>query len=517
VAFSVGELIGYLRIDGAAQADKQILKVQESLDLTAGAAQKTGASVEGTEAALKGAGRAAGTLAASSGKLRAAQLSQVAAQERYNDLLAKGDASTRQLASSEASLIRANERVAASQPKLRPLGTDSAAAADGVGKLREGLIGTVETLAKLGIAVGAFELLRKGIEIGKAGPELTTALNGVQAAAHASDEEMTKARAAAIGLGKDLTVPKATAVDAAEAIQDLVKAGVSLDRAMVAAKPAMLLAAAAQVDLADAARVTGDVMDDFQLKADKATHVANVMAAGANAAGGGLMDLFTALKYVGPVARTLGIDVDTTTAALTELAKSGIQGSMAGTSLRAMLVGLTGTTKMNKAAMADLGLAVWDTQGKFKGLPVLFDQLHAAQERLDPKTFANLVYKAFGQRALPAVAQFAHEGGAGFDEFYKKMEAGDVQAFADKMNRGLSAGGAQLKKEITSWAIDLYTKLGPAVSDAVWWLGTNLPHAISEAQHTFGPLGHEATAVLVPAFKGVVVVLGAVGFAVMRH
>ncbi|MDQ1736531.1 MAG: hypothetical protein QOH56_2782 [Pseudonocardiales bacterium] len=506
---SVGELVAYLRLESGT-FDRGITTAQRGLDLTGASATKMGESVVKGETALKGAGKTAETVAAQSGKLRAAQLSAVAAQERYNTVLEGGGASAGKLASAEAALIRANDRLATSSRSVAAsIEAANKAAADSSfsNGLKSRAASAVETAAKFGLMLGGFELAMKGLEFAKSGAELTTALNGVQAASHGTTEQMARARTEAIALGKDLTIPKATAVDAAAAMDDLVKSGVSLDRAMAAARPTLLLASAAQVQTADSARVLGDTLDDFHLKADQAGHVANVLAAAANSAGGGLMDLFDGLKYAGPTARTVGMDVTTTAAALVELAKSGMQGSLGGTALQNMLTRLNPTAKAAKAALAELGVSAYDAKGQFVGFPVVLDQLHAAQNRLNPQQFGQAVQTAFGARAKNAVLNFAVEGSAGFDKFYKAMQAGNVQDYADKMNRGLSAAGAQLRKEVTSWAIDIYGKVEPALTAAAFWFGDKLPSAIALVQHTLQPLEQELGSVLVPTFHAAVAVL----------
>lgn len=491
MAYSVGELVGYLRLEGGAAFDRGVMGAKRSLDLTGESATKAGAALGKTEQRLAGAGKAAATLSTENTRLRAAQLSVVAAQERYNTLVAAGTGNTARLASAEASLLRAQDRLAAMRIPPDP---------GGLVRTRQNALRALETLGKLGLAFGVFELARKGLEEFQAGNELTRSLNAVQAAAQASDEQMVKVRATAVGLGKDLTVPGATAVDAADAINDLVKSGISLDRAMAAARPSLLLAAAAHVKLADAAVIEGRVLDDFRLPAEQAGHVANVLAAAANSAAGGLVELSEGMKYAGPTARAVGVDVTTTSAALVLMAKSGHEGSIGGTAFANMLTRLAPVSKAAKTAMAELGVNAWDAQGKFRGLPVVVEQLHRAQERLSPKQFAQDVQIAFGNRARLAVFDFAHGGAASLDMFTKRLQAGDVQKYANTMNRGLSAAGTQLRKEFTSWAVDLNGKVQPALAEATFWLGDNLPHAISRTQHTLEPLEHELAGVFIPAW-----------------
>jgi hypothetical protein len=113
VPVSVGELLAYLRLDSSS-FDRGIRVAQTEMRTATGTADRMGAAVGTTSERLTGAGRAAQVAASGSAKYRAAQLSLVAAQERYNTVLNQGNASTAKLASAEAAVIRANDRVAAS-------------------------------------------------------------------------------------------------------------------------------------------------------------------------------------------------------------------------------------------------------------------------------------------------------------------------------------------------------------------------------------------------------------------
>jgi TP901 family phage tail tape measure protein len=490
VSLSVGELLAYLRLDST-QFDRGIRTARTEMTSAAGTADKLEASVGASSAALSGAGRQANVAAMGSAKFRAAQLSAVAATERYNTVLAQGNASVGRLAAAEAAVIRANRAVIASNPAAAIRETNAAAAATPglMARSAAGFVQAGKMVLGLGAAFGAFELAKKTFEFVGAGKELTTSLNGVQAAARATDAQMANVRAETIALGKDLTVPAATAVDAANAIEDLVKAGVSLDRAMAAARPALLLAAAANVETADSARVLGDVLDEFQLDASKAGEVANYLAAGANAAGGGLMDMFQAFTYIGPRGRAVGLGVADIAAAITDLAKGGIQADRAGTGLAMMLQKIAAPTDKSKKALEDLGVEAWDAQGRFVGLAPVIDQLSSAQKRFGPNSqrFIKDISDAFGARAANVVAAFAGKGVESYNHFLTVIKSGDVQKFADLQNRGVAAAFRQISKQATAAGIDVYQKLEPALANAAWWLGTKVPSAISMLAHSLGP------------------------------
>jgi TP901 family phage tail tape measure protein len=485
-------LIAYLRLQGVPEFGRGTATIRSGMQGAAGAAEELGGAVGTTERALINAGRQSAVAASGTAKYRAAQLSAVAATERYNTVLADSTATVRQMATAEAALIRANERVRASAPTSAILETGRATqvAEERMTGFRSSAASSVETLAKLGVGLGAFELARKAIEFVSAGKELTDSLNQVQAASRASDAEMGSVRAQALALGKDLSVPAATAVDAADAILELVKAGIKLPRALEAARPALLLAAATNTNMADTAKVLGDTMDVWQISGDKAAHVANILASSALGASHDLMGLFDAIKTGGPTATALGIGFDDTAAAITLLAKNAISTTMAGNGLKVMLTSLTKDSPATKRALADLGVTAFNQQGKFIGFSKLFDQLHSAQKRFGPDSEAFLrdLNMAFGARAQSVAKLFAKEGGEAYDAVVKRLESGNLQRYADLMNRGVAAGFRQLNKEATAAGIAVYSKFEPSIAAAVTWLGTNLPHAASGAQSALRPL-----------------------------
>lgn len=490
-------------IGAAGAADKASISTERTTKTTtaAGAAAEKAAMLEQRHAAaLAQVSTVMGGVAGESQRVQMATLRLLAAQERYDALIASGTATTRQLAAAQATLIASQRALTAAQE----------ATIVSTAKVHGGLAGLGKMALELGLLIGGIEIAKKAVEFVGAGKDLTDSLNAVQAASHATDEEMKAVRAEAIALGRDLTVPGATAVDAADAINDLVRSGMTLERAMVAARPALLLASAAQIKTADAARYLGDILDDFGLSGDRAAHVANVLAAGATSAGGGLGEMFIAMKYAGPVARAAGVDVDTLTTAITMLAKGGIIGDQAGTGLRAMMLALAGPTKQQAQGLRDLGITAHDANGNLLPLPDLLDALHQAQERLTRADFLSAVKRAFGKPATSVVTAFAHQGIEGYDKFAARIASGDVQKYADQMNRGAGAGFRQLGKEAAAAGIAVYDKLEPALAESVMWLGQNLPAAISTLSHILGPTIHLVGDGLGVAWHLVASVLGVV-------
>ena len=124
---------------------------------------------------------------------------------------------------------------------------------------------------------------------------------------------------------------------------------------------ALDLAAAGGLGVAEAAGIAATTLQQFQLDGEEATHVADLLAAGAGKAMGDVTDLGTALDQAGLVASQFGLSVDETVGTLSAFASAGMLGSDAGTSMRTMLLRLANPTKEVADLMSSLGISAYDT------------------------------------------------------------------------------------------------------------------------------------------------------------
>ncbi|HEY3483327.1 MAG TPA: phage tail tape measure protein, partial [Streptomyces sp.] len=336
-------------------------------------------------------------------------------------------------------------------------------------KLTAGLrshTGLASSLGKgLGLAVAAGTAVAAvGLKnVIKLGNEYQKNLNELQAVTSATGLQMAKVGALAKDLGADMSLPATSAADAAAAMKELAKGGLSVDQAMTAAKGTLQLAAAAQVDAAQAAEIQSDALNQFGLAADKAGHVADVLANTANAASGEITDMANALKYVGPVARSMGVDIDNTATAIGLLAVNGIRGEQAGTSLRGMLASLASPSKPAAEALKTLGVVAFDATGKFVGLRAITDQLATAKGKLTEATFAQAASTAFGNEGLTIANALANSGAKAFDEMAVSVtRAGGAADVAAAKTKGLGGAWEGLKSQLETTGIGIFEAIdGP--------------------------------------------------------
>lgn len=267
-----------------------------------------------------------------------------------------------------------------------------------------------------------------------AAAEFERKLDFFGAVSNSTAAQMDKVREKILQLGRD-TIYSADQI--AEGFIELGKAGVSAEQILQGVGEAVTsLGAAADIPLAQAAMIITSAVQTFDLAARDATHVADLLAGAANASIVEVEDLGVSLKYVGGVAAAISIPIEDVIDALSLLGKAGIRGSTAGTSLRQILVSLTGTSKKATGVLKQLGIITkdgtnqfFDMHGKAKPLPEIFQLLHDKTKNLTEAQRLAAFKTIFNNRALAAANILAREGAAGFAEMnaeISKTTAADV-------------------------------------------------------------------------------------------
>lgn len=373
---------------------------------------------------------------------------------------------------------------------VRSLGTTAAGTVPALGRvgtagrsafstIRGGAASALAPVKSLGLLLAGGSLIYGLHKIIEQGNEYNDALLKFSEVTRASGAQMAAAGREAQALGADMKLPSANAAEAADAMVDLAKAGLGAQDAIKATRGTIQLAAAARTDVATAAQIEGDIMDQFALKSTEATHVADVLANTSNSASGQLIDLYYAMKYLGPTAHSLGVSLNDTATAVGLLGKSGIIGETAGTSLRGALVNLAKQTPQMKKGLKELGIEAFDSQGRFKGLQYVITQLHTAQEHLTQQQFTSAAAMAFGKPALSAMTALAHQGGEAFEQFGTQVgRVGGAANIAAAESKGLGGAMRGLGKQISSTFLQVYLGVAPVLENVTRKMTSSVSSAI---------------------------------------
>lgn len=296
------------------------------------------------------------------------------------------------------------------------------------------------------------------------------AMSQVQGALGGASEDMDGLRDLALQLGAD-TVFSAT--ESAQAMVELAKGGLTEAQIKGGALAASMdLAAAGQLNLADAAATTVQMMGSFGLGAGDATRIANALAGAANASSADVSDLTQAMSQCSAQASLAGWSLEDTAAALALFADHGVKGSDAGTSLKTMLQRLAAPTDQAAEAIAAYGLNIRDSNGKMKDISGIADELTGKLGGLSDAERDAALQTIFGSDASRAAAILMQSGSEGLAKY---IEATNDATAAETM--------ANAQKGELSWALE---NMGGAVESASIAFGTALAPAITAVAGVIG-------------------------------
>ncbi len=207
---------------------------------------------------------------------------------------------------------------------------------------------------------------------------------------------------------------------------------------------------------------TASMMKNTQRVTDSLTFVANKTSAG-------FEDMGIAMEYVGPVAHSLGMNVEQTAAAVGLLSNNGIEGEKAGTSLRGALSRLLKPTKQSSAAFEELGINIDEWKKGNIGLPDMLDTIKKHTEGMTDAEKSSLVAKAFGVEAQTGMNVLINQGGDALRNLTKETQnaTGYTKKLADQMNNSDKNAFNKAKATLEVLSIDLGQKLLPSIIPVV--------------------------------------------------
>lgn len=249
-----------------------------------------------------------------------------------------------------------------------------------------------------------------------------------------------------------------SATQAAEGLKYLAMAGLNVEQQLAALEPALNLALAGNLDLGRAADIATNIMTGFGATVKELPGMMDVLTQAFTSSNTTLEELGYGMAYVAPVAAGLGVKFNDLVSGMSALANAGIKGSMAGTSLRGMLVKLfspsTKAVKIMHSLAERIGqtnIELRNSEGGFIGFVGLLEQFEAANiSATDAMTI-------FGLRAGPAFIAMLNQGSTEMKRFNKLMDeaTGRTAEIARIMGNNLVGAGKQLLSAFQELAINI--------------------------------------------------------------
>lgn len=310
--------------------------------------------------------------------------------------------------------------------------------------------------------------LAAGVASVKMAGDYEQGLNIFKSVSGATAQQMAMVAAKARELGQDASLPGVSARDAANAMTELSKAGLSVNDTLAASKGVMSLAKAGQIDVADAATIAAQALNAFKLKGSDAGKVADVLANGANASATDIRGLSLGLQQSAAVASQFGVSLEDTVTTLGLFANRGMQGSDAGTSLKTMLISLANPSKKASELMRTLGINAYDASGKFVGMRQLAQNLQNGLKGLSEEQKQQALATIFGTDAFRAAAFLADSAGKSYDDMSKAVgRSGAAMDLAKAQNSGFNGALDNLKSTLETVGTDIGMKLLPPLTKII--------------------------------------------------
>lgn len=243
-----------------------------------------------------------------------------------------------------------------------------------------------------------------------------------------------------------------SATDAASGQAFLAMAGFTPE-AIRAAMPGMLdVAKAGGMELAQAADVASNILTGFGLDASQMGRVGDVLTGAFTRSNTSLYMLGETMKYVGPNAASYGQGIEIMAAAAGKLGDAGIQGSMAGSAMRAILSRLAAPPKAAAEALEELGIQVEDARGNMRPLPDLLTEIHDKTKNLGNAARGGLLKAIAGEEAGSALTVLVDQAGSGaLQEFIQTLRETEGEASATAKTMGDNLVG-DLDEMSSAWS-----------------------------------------------------------------
>ena len=225
------------------------------------------------------------------------------------------------------------------------------------------------------------------------------------------------------------------------------------------------LASAGGTDLALTSDIVTDGLTAMGLTAKDTDKFVDIMASTVSNANTSIELMGETLAYVGPVAGSLGIEMDDLSVAIGLMGNAGLKGSQAGTSLRAGLTNLVKPTKEMKNAMEKYGVELVKNADGSVDLMGTMQNLRNVLGELDQTTQAQALATIFGKEAMSGWASIVNASESDFNKLTEAIanSEGSAKSMADTMMGGAKGALTEMKSALEGVAITIGERLTPFI------------------------------------------------------
>lgn len=272
---------------------------------------------------------------------------------------------------------------------------------------------------------------------------------------------------------------KFSATEAADALNYMALAGYDTQKSMEMLPNVLNLAAAGNMELAQASDMVTDASSALGLSSEETTQLVDKMAMASSKSNTSVAQLGEGMLTVGGTAKQLKGGTTELSTALGILADNGIKGAEGGTILRNAILSLSSPSSKAQKELDALGVSVFDSEGNMRSLDDIMGDLNSSMSNLTAEERAEAMSKIFNKRDLKGIEALLAGAGDRWGELsgYIDEAQGSAQKMADTQMDNLSGDVELMKSAWEGFKIQMSDQVTPALRKVVKGLTKLIDHA----------------------------------------
>ena len=260
-----------------------------------------------------------------------------------------------------------------------------------------------------------------------------------------------------------------SATQAADALNYMALAGYDTETSIQMLPSVLDLAASGSMDLARASDMVTDTQSALGLSLEETSTLVDQMAKTASKSNTSVAQLGDAMLTIGATARNVAGGTTELSTVLGVLADNGIKGAEGGTHLRNMILSLQTPTKDGAAALEELGVSVYDSDGNMRSMIDIVTDLSSGLGDMDQAARDAMLSDIFNKTDLAAVNALLGTRSERFDELTAAIQGADgaAKAMAETQLDNLAGDITLFKSALEGAQIAISDQLTPTLRNFI--------------------------------------------------
>ena len=289
-------------------------------------------------------------------------------------------------------------------------------------------------------------------------------MSKVQAASGASAKDLELLEQKARDVAKTSTK---SATDTVEALGNLALAGYDTQDMLNALDPVIKMAEAGMLDLETASDLCVNAMSTLGKGTDELEGFLDVIAQTANATTTDIDGMMEAFINVGSTVKGLNIPFQEAAAVLGVMGQNGTRGYEAGTKLNSIITRMTSQSKIASKAWSELGVSVFDGEGKFRGLTTVLNETRKKLKGYNDEQTQTFLKTVVGTDNINDFKNVLDSTGGTLEDLTNQLYNcdGALAEMTDIMKDNVAGQWANIKSQMEELGLKIADVLLPIFSD----------------------------------------------------